>query len=169
MYTTVPWVFQGALHNCSIHQCTFCDVYDCPLGFPRRVTQLFHTSVYVLLCVRLSPGFSKASYTTVLYISVRFVMYTTVPWVFQGELHNCSIHQCTFCYVYDCLLGFPRRVTQLFHTSVYVLLCVRLSPGLYRPMTSSQTGGVCWLLIVPATCECISGTDLLRQFYVLPH
>ena len=26
-----------------------------------------------------------------------------------------------------------------------------------------------WLLIVPATCECISGTDLLRQFNVLPH
>ena len=26
-----------------------------------------------------------------------------------------------------------------------------------------------WLLNVPATCECISGTDLLRQFYVLPH
>ena len=28
---------------------------------------------------------------------------------------------------------------------------------------------VCWLLNVPATFECISGTDLLRQFYVLPH
>ena len=28
---------------------------------------------------------------------------------------------------------------------------------------------VCWLLNVPATCECISGTDLRRQFYVLPH
>ena len=27
----------------------------------------------------------------------------------------------------------------------------------------------CWLLNVPATCKCISGTDLLRQFYVLPH
>ena len=26
-----------------------------------------------------------------------------------------------------------------------------------------------WLLNIPATCECISGTDLLRQFYVLPH
>ena len=26
-----------------------------------------------------------------------------------------------------------------------------------------------WLLNVPATCECISGTDLLRQFYVLSH
>ena len=28
---------------------------------------------------------------------------------------------------------------------------------------------VCWLLNVPATCKCISGTDLLRQFYLLPH
>ena len=28
---------------------------------------------------------------------------------------------------------------------------------------------VCWLLNVPATRWCISGTDLLRQFYVLPH
>ena len=26
-----------------------------------------------------------------------------------------------------------------------------------------------WLLNVPATCECISGTDLHRQFDVLPH
>ena len=26
-----------------------------------------------------------------------------------------------------------------------------------------------WLLNVTATCQCISGTDLLRQFYVLPH
>ena len=28
---------------------------------------------------------------------------------------------------------------------------------------------VCWLLNVPTTCECISGKDLLRQLYVLPH
>ena len=28
---------------------------------------------------------------------------------------------------------------------------------------------VCWLLNVPATCECISGTDLLGQVYLLPH
>ena len=27
---------------------------------------------------------------------------------------------------------------------------------------------VCWLLNVPATCKCISGTDLLGQAYVLP-
>ena len=28
---------------------------------------------------------------------------------------------------------------------------------------------VCWLLNVPATCQCISETDLLRQLYVLLH
>ena len=28
---------------------------------------------------------------------------------------------------------------------------------------------VCWLLYVPATGECITGRDLLRRFYVLPH
>ena len=28
---------------------------------------------------------------------------------------------------------------------------------------------VCWLLNVSATSKCISGTDLLRQLYVLPH
>ena len=28
---------------------------------------------------------------------------------------------------------------------------------------------VCCLLNVPATYECISGTELLRQFYMLPH
>ena len=28
---------------------------------------------------------------------------------------------------------------------------------------------VCWLLNVTATCKYISGTDLLGQFYVLPH
>ena len=28
---------------------------------------------------------------------------------------------------------------------------------------------VCWLLNAPATCECTSGTDLLWQFYLLPH
>ena len=28
---------------------------------------------------------------------------------------------------------------------------------------------VACLLNVPATCECISGTDVLRQFYMLPH
>ena len=44
-------------------------------------------------------------------------------------------------------------------------LCDRIAG--FVPVTSQ--GNVCWLLNVPRTCECISGTDLLRQFYVLPH
>ena len=38
-------------------------------------------------------------------------------------------------------------------------------------MLSSAARGllVGWLLNVPATCKRISGTNLLRQFYVLPH
>ena len=28
---------------------------------------------------------------------------------------------------------------------------------------------VWWLLHVPAACQCIAGTDLLRQLYMLPH
>ena len=39
----------------------------------------------------------------------------------------------------------------------------------WRPSWTKACLFVCWLLIVPATCECISGTDLHRQFYVLPH
>ena len=40
---------------------------------------------------------------------------------------------------------------------------------IHRAQHSGQGLFVCWLLNVPATCECISGTDLLRQFDVLPH
>ena len=42
--------------------------------------------------------------------------------------------------------------------------------GVEKKMDGKQAAVfVGWLLIVPATCECISGTDLHRQFYVLPH
>ena len=43
------------------------------------------------------------------------------------------------------------------------------------PVTPQQHAGVFqirlvgWLLNVPATCCCLSGTDLLRKLYVLPH
>ena len=44
---------------------------------------------------------------------------------------------------------------------------------LLRKLTQTRTfiqqEFVCWLLNVPATCYCISGTYLFRQFYVLPH
>ena len=60
-----------------------------------------------------------------------------------------------------------RRFTQAFNQS----LC-----GVKSETVMGQTvcsSAIClfvgWLLNVPATCECISGTDLHRQFYVLPH
>ena len=44
-----------------------------------------------------------------------------------------------------------------------------LSANVHIMQVSSQCLFVGWLLNVPATGECISGTDLLRQLYVLPH
>ena len=38
-----------------------------------------------------------------------------------------------------------------------------------RMVARDQRIAIGWLLNVPSTCWCISGTDLLRQFYVLPH
>ena len=48
----------------------------------------------------------------------------------------------------------PKPKNKVFHHQIF---------------SGTQRRFVCWLLIVPATCECISGTDLHRQFYVLPH
>ena len=62
---------------------------------------------------------------------------------------------------------FAKRVPTPTHNVVSLLLC--------RDFCRCRLGfvcntDVCCLLVnVPATCECISGTDLLRQFYVLPH
>ena len=52
----------------------------------------------------------------------------------------------------------------------YALVCIYLYVFLGQCL-DTWTGGlfVSWSLNVPATCECSSGTDLLRQFYVLPH
>ena len=55
------------------------------------------------------------------------------------------------------------------------IMCVCACTCMYRYSYAQICAGqvwklfVCWLLNVPATCECISGTDLLTQFYVLPH
>ena len=46
---------------------------------------------------------------------------------------------------------------------------VALFVALFPICTSHNCLFIAWLLNVPATGECISGTDLLRQFYVLPH
>ena len=54
---------------------------------------------------------------------------------------------------------------------VVVVVCFALFSfsGFVLKESSAKRDFVGWLLNVPATCECISGTDLHRQFYVLPH
>ena len=37
-------------------------------------------------------------------------------------------------------------------------------PAVVWPRATGQQGLFCWLLDVPATCECTSGTDMLGQF-----
>ena len=41
--------------------------------------------------------------------------------------------------------------------------------GIAQLLAVLRQAVACWLLNVPATGECISGTVLLRQVYVLPH
>ena len=55
----------------------------------------------------------------------------------------------------------PTSAVQVWAVTCALLTVLRLNS--FRGIV------VCWLLNVPATCKCISGTDLLRQFYVLPH
>ena len=67
-----------------------------------------------------------------------------------------------------------RKVEKLREQMEFLQDCTRqLVQQLSRHFTTSLCPFgrivVCWLLNVPATCKCISGTDLLRQFYVLPH
>ena len=80
--------------------------------------------------------------------------------------------------------SFPLSLpTEFLLKSILVWLACWLV-GFYRPQqhasvpqgwtcsdkcTCCHTVVVCWLLSIPATCLCISGTDLLRQFYVLLH
>ena len=59
-------------------------------------------------------------------------------------------------------------------SSVCFSVCLSLSVAPFLSVALSESL-VCaclfvgWLLNVPATCECISGTGLLSQLYVLPH
>ena len=61
----------------------------------------------------------------------------------------------------------PTTVAQLV---ILIHVLCGVCDGVTVMLTLLQSGGVtCWLLNVPATCVCISGTDLHRQLYVLPH
>ena len=77
------------------------------------------------------------------------------------------------------LLGYTHRST---NSNTYKNIAQALSVPIIWSMLTAVKGAqryaaasagfrqfVGWLFNVPATCECISGTDLLRQFYVLSH
>ena len=96
-----------------------------------------------------------------------------------------------FCYQKRCAQHRSRRVVARFARPFsrpcvfHVLFCSKRRTQLtgysdwqaawtcrlYEPLHWDISGSlfVGWLLNVPATCKCISGTDLLRQFYMLPH
>ena len=76
----------------------------------------------------------------------------------------------------DVLVRLPKYAKRAIYRDLLVVWWSEncISVAKFRPesftakkMKSSLLVG--WLLNVPATCECIAGTDLLRQVYVLPH
>ena len=71
----------------------------------------------------------------------------TIPFSFQGRENTCLSHLNIFSITLSSYLEMRAAITDLKKGSV----------------------GICWMLYVPATCLCISGTDLLRQAYALPH
>ena len=66
-------------------------------------------------------------------------------------------------------------VPDICHAAHYIQGVEMSTPSLTGPVvrqtyrSSLALGVVCWLLNVPATCECVSGTDLLRQFFTCCH
>ena len=61
----------------------------------------------------------------------------------------------------------------IFITKLWVVILLSTTTAITTTTTTTTTKSWGWLLAcllnVPAICKCISGTDLLRQFYVLPH
>ena len=60
-----------------------------------------------------------------------------------------------------------KKASQLWNYSLFLFALSLCIPATF--IVHLKKGCCCWLLNAPATCKCISGTDLLRQFYVLPH
>ena len=84
---------------------------------------------------------------------------------------NIALSLYMYLYIHTKQSGFLSMICVHAHTHPYInQLCVYTEA--HTQTHFDKTGWqmfVCWLLNVPATGECISGTDLLRQFYVLPH
>ena len=76
------------------------------------------------------------------------------------------------CYMETCTsatLAPSYHLLQVSHIRLTDLPLVSVEASGAMSPTSRLVVVVCWGLNVPATCWCISGTDLFRQLYVLPH
>ena len=93
----------------------------------------------------------------------------------QNKIKTCSHilkdRECNSLFVTmdtSCNLYFKRdNILQLHTSNSFVDYQLPCPPVMRRHSGLGVVVG--WLLNVPPTCQCISGTDLLRQFYVLPH
>ena len=98
----------------------------------------------------------------------KFHVISSFPWPAQQE--GPFIPKITVSH-WDC---HPAQITMQaltvkdFFAPLKMPFQLRITEGTTYP-ANRRVCFVGWLLNVPATCECISGTDLLRQFYVLPH
>ena len=74
----------------------------------------------------------------------------------------CCLHACMLVYLRD-------RFAQFYVMFLVACLLVYLRDGSAHSFTCCRYLLVACLLNVLSTCLSFSGTDLLRQFYVLPH
>ena len=80
-----------------------------------------------------------------------------------GLVLSCFCSMCSSVYyMHSC-----NHIYINLHFICIIYVCLLLVSSLYLCQSTAVVVG--WMLNVPTTCECISGTDLLRQFYVLPH
>ena len=106
--------------------------------------------------------------------SPRLIVSVVLPWFFVGTWMLTSAGVCLhFVFIvlhwwtmqmHVCVkLDIENSVEWLaFVNALHFVIC-------FCGCWMSLQHAVCWLLNVPAISECISRTDLLRQFYVLPH
>ena len=82
--------------------------------------------------------------------------------------HQCSNASLSFGCVAS-TFEFSGFIARHFQELMIFLRNIQFTAVLRGLLLSAELLFVCWLLNVPATRKCISGTDLRRQFYVLPH
>ena len=135
-------------------------------------TSLLHcSSVFILsqftavLCLSCHSSLQFCVYPVTVHCSSVFILsqFTAVLCLScHSSLQFCVYPVTLHCSSVFILSHFTTVLCLSCHSSLLSLqFCVYPVSSVYGSF-SSLAGFVCWLLNVPATCECISGTDLLR-------